>query len=1186
MKNFVHQFIQQSLLVTATFLVSLPVFAHADNNGEPKNGQEDFVTNCDCPDNLVKNPSFENGTTDWGWWGGNFYSDTYAAQCGAKSGQLQITSGWGKFYQQIASGNLQAGTTISVSVYAGSHNPWNYAHYLGIEYYTSSGTFISKTDVAMESTLPNMGYYTINSTIPSGAGQIYVYGEGNGDWIKTDMWCVNYTSCNPNSSSAPPFCAPTPNCSGSNKFLWSQSISEIDGNPSAVRFYCGGANTFTIPGPYPAAFGSTVTINIDEAIGWDGYAGRNSVSQPNEKYKVVFFKNGSVVGSSNWSGDVPDNVTQGYWSGGLGSVTLPNGCDQIRLIHWSNSTYGTGDCGSPNSLVPSSVCFSYSTCDNATDGGTIAASQTGCSPFDPVSFTNVTSPSGGSGALEIIWIQSTTNCPPASFDGAQWTTISGATGLTYDPGALTQTTCFRRCARRAGCTDYNAESNIVTVTVKPALTFTTTVTQPTCAGGTNGKIQVDVTGGTTPNYSYNWTKVGGGSGSASNIPSEPFNITGLSAGTYNLTVTNGNNCTATATVTISNPTAFAASVYTKDNVTCNGGSDGQIGIDITAGFASPYSYTWSKSGGGSGSGSSSTEPFYITGLTAGTYTVTITNNNGCTTTGTATVNQPSALSLTRTVTNVSCAGGSNGAIDLTVSGGTSPYTYDWSNDGPESPDNDTQDLSGLSAGTYTVTVTDASGCTATTSATVTVPAALSLTRTVTNVSCAGGSNGAIDLTVSGGTTPYTYDWSNDGPESPDNDTQDLSGLSAGTYTVTVTDANGCTATSTATVTAPPALSLTRTVTNVSCAGGSNGAIDLTVSGGTTPYTYDWSNDGPESPDNDPQDLSGLTAGTYTVTVTDANGCTGTTTATVTAPSALSLSVTTTGSTCGQSNGSVDLTVSGGTTPYTYDWSNDGPESPDNDPQDLSGLSAGTYTVTVTDANNCTATTTATVSSANGPTLSVSVTNVSCAGGSNGAIDLTVTGGTAPITYDWSNDGAENPDNDTQDLSGLSAGTYTVTVTDANGCTATTSATISQPNALSLSVTTTGSTCGQSNGSVDLTVSGGTTPYTYDWSNDGPESPDNDTQDLSGLSAGTFTVTVTDANGCTATTTATVSSANGPTLSTTKVDVLCFGGSNGSIDLTVTGGTAPITYDWSNDGPESPDNDTQDLSGLTAGTYTV
>jgi hypothetical protein len=293
---------------------------------------------------------------------------------------------------------------------------------------------------------------------------------------------------------------------------------------------------------------------------------------------------------------------------------------------------------------------------------------------------------------------------------------------------------------------------------------------------------------------------------------------------------------------------------------------------------------------------------------------------------------------TTVVTNVNCFGENNGAIDLSVSGGVSPYTYVWTTGAL------TQDVTGLLAGTYTVTVTDANGCTKTTSATVTEPPVLALSATVTNVLCNGNNTGAIDLTVTGGSPAYTYVWSNGA------NVQDPSNLSAGTYTVTVTDTHGCSKTISATVTQPPALSLSTTVTNILCNGSSTGAIDLTVSGGVMPYAYLWTNGATT------QDISNLVAGTYTVTVTDANGCTKTTSVTITQPTALSLSSSIVNpSNCFVADGSIDLSVSGGTSGYTYDWSNDGPETPDNDTQDLLNMVEGTYTVTVTDANGCTAT---------------------------------------------------------------------------------------------------------------------------------------------------------------------------------------------------------------------------------------
>jgi hypothetical protein len=782
-------------------------------------------------------------------------------------------------------------------------------------------------------------------------------------------------------------------------------------------------------------------------------------------------------------------------------------------------------------------------------------------------------------------------------------------------------------------------------------------------------------------------------------------------------------------------------------VGCSNPNSGAVYLSVSGGTPA-YTYLWSN-------GATTQDIF---SKPVGTYTVTVTDAASCTATTSASITNAPAIVLTTQVLNASCSGNTDGEIDLIVSGGVPGYTYDWSNDGAENPDNDAQDLIAVGTGTYTVTVTDASGCTATTSATVgvlpvvayneqfniankgyltqfiddfsavdwtlsswslqppapfgrdtgdyfrtsggalvgvdfdqdicwtspiidlntgtqfsvdlswtgfdnqldeyinvkysidggaytTIPnlvgggagtiqyltgldqnGSMTVTKTglsgstvqiqicaqfnsdtefmtidnvsvpnskpycpapipsltPTNVSCNGGSNGAITTTVTNGSSPYTFLWSNGST------TQNLSGINAGGYTITVTDQNGATGTASVTITEPSAITLSSTQVNVLCNGASTGSIDLTVSGGVSPYTYDWSNDGAENPDNDTQDLSGLAAGSYTVTVTDANGCTKTSSATITQPSMIALSITQVNVLCnGASTGSIDLTVSGGVSPYTYDWSNDGAENPDNDTQDLSGLSAGSYTVTVTDANGCTKSSSATITEPSMITLSTTQVNVLCNGASTGSIDLTVNGGVSPYTYDWSNDGAENPDNDAQDLTGLSAGSYTVTVTDANGCTKTSSATITEPSAIILTTTQVNVLCnGASNGSIDLTVSGGVTPYTYDWSNDGAENPDNDAQDLSGLVAGTYTVTVTDANSCSNTTSVTITQPAGLLLSSTVVNPSnCFV-ADGSIDLTVNGGVTPYTYDWSNDGAENPDNDPQDLINVVEGSYTV
>jgi len=373
---------------------------------------------------------------------------------------------------------------------------------------------------------------------------------------------------------------------------------------------------------------------------------------------------------------------------------------------------------------------------------------------------------------------------------------------------------------------------------------------------------------------------------------------------------------------------------------------------------------------------------------------------------------PAALPIVATIssTAVSCNGGMDGQLDLTASGGNSPLSFSWGSGVT------TEDRTSLAAGNYTVTITDAIGCTRTVGSTVYQPEVLDVNGVITNVRCNGAATGEINVTPVGGTSPYTYAWSNSVI------TEDLSGRTAGTYSVTVTDTKGCTDTYSGTITQPTLLTASATPTPVPCYGESDGAVNLTALGGTIPYSYTWSNGAMT------EDISALPAGTYTVTVTDANQCTATASAVVSQPSAaLSASAAATNILCnGASTGAVDLTVSGGTpgSGYTYLWSNGATT------QDLSNVAAGTYRVTVTDANGCTVIVSEEVTQPQPLALTASVTHCGCAAGTDGSIDLSVSGGTSPYTYSWSNAAT------TQDLTGLPTGTYTVTVTDANGCTKT------------------------------------------------------------------------------------------------------------------------------------------------------
>ncbi|QQQ27944.1 T9SS type A sorting domain-containing protein [Chryseobacterium indoltheticum] len=834
------------------------------------------------------------------------------------------------------------------------------------------------------------------------------------------------------------------------QFIGSNPV--VTGNPPNRTLCSGGNTTFSI-----TATGAT-------SYQWQQNTGSGFVAIPN---------------GAPFSGVTTTTLT-------ITGVTGTMSGYQYRCVATNSSGSATSNSATLTvSSISGNISKTNVSCNGGTNGTATVTASGGIGPY-----TYSWSPSGGTAAT--------------------------ATGLAAGNYTVTITDII-------GCTT----TATATITQPTAISGTTVVTNIACNGGSTGAINLTPTGGSAP-YTFNW---GGG------ITTE--DRTGLSAGTYTVTITDANGCSGTVTATVTQPTVMSATV-SQTNVSCNSGSNGTAGIVVTGGTA-PYTYAWSPSGGTAAT---------ATGLLAGTYTVTVTDANACTITRTVTITQPTAISGTTVVTNIACNGSSTGAINLTPTGGSAPYTFNWGGGIT------TEDRTGLAAGTYTVTITDANGCTGTVTATVTQPTAMSATVSQTNVSCNSGSNGTAGIVVTGGTAPYTYSWSPSGGTAAT-----ATGLLAGTYTVTVTDANACTLTRTVTITQPTAISGTTVVTNIACNGGSTGAINLTPTGGSAPYTFNWGGG------ITTEDRTGLAAGTYTVTITDANGCTGIVTATVTQPaSAISGTTVVTNIACnGGSTGAINLTPTGGSAPYTFNWGGG------ITTEDRTGLAAGTYTVTITDANGCTGTVTATVtqpaSAISGTTV---VTNIACNGGSTGAINLTPTGGSAPYTFNWGGGIT------TEDRTGLAAGTYTVTITDANGCTGTVTATVTQPTAMSATVSQTNVSCNSgSNGTAGIVVTGGTAPYTYSWSPSGGTAAT-----ATGLLAGTYTVTVTDANACTITRTVTITQPTAISGTTVVTNIACNGGSTGAINLTPTGGSAPYTFNWGGG------ITTEDRTGLAAGTYTV
>lgn len=447
----------------------------------------------------------------------------------------------------------------------------------------------------------------------------------------------------------------------------------------------------------------------------------------------------------------------------------------------------------------------------------------------------------------------------------------------------------------------------------PPLTTSTSSTNATCTGG-NGSATITPTG--TAPYTYAW------SNSATTTTAN-----NLVAGDYFVTVTDANGCTEAQTITVGSTTVNLTASNTTTNSAC-GGATGSATVTPTNG-TSPYTYLWSDG--------QTTQT--AANLAANSYSATITDANGCTgAVSGIVVNNPNSPTSSASITSnfngedVSCNGSSDGEATVTASGGTAPYTYNWT--GGQT----TAIATGLMANVYSVTVTDDASCSSISSITITEPTAVAISAaTTTDVACNGGSDGAIDITVAGGTGAYSFSWSNSAT------TEDLTALVAGAYTGTITDANGCEVVGgPLTINEPTALSGSATQTDVTCNGDADGSATATISGGTTPYTYSWS-DGQTT-----MMASGLAANTYMATITDDNGCTYMpNSVTVSEPTAISAGVTATdASTAGGADGAVDLAPAGGTAPYTFAWDNGATT------EDLTGVAAGTYSVTITDANGC------------------------------------------------------------------------------------------------------------------------------------------------------------------------------------------------------------------------------------------
>jgi large repetitive protein len=668
------------------------------------------------------------------------------------------------------------------------------------------------------------------------------------------------------------------------------------------------------------------------------------------------------------------------------------------------------------------------------------------------------------------------------------------------------------------------------------------VVQPTCAA--LGSITVGAVGGTAPlTYAINT-----GTYSTTNT------FGALAAGSYTLHAKDNNGCIHDTIINLISPSVPSIAISGQVNVTCSSPNTGSITVAASAGSA-PYNFSFN--GGAYGTGNT------FATLGAGTYTITVQGSNACTASVAATIISSNTVTFaTFSKTNIACSGTPLGTIAVSGSGGLSPYTYNINGGVFQSSGSFTN----IAAGTYTIIIKDASGCTNSSITTILSSVNLTLSATSVNATCSNPGNGSITMTGAGGLPTLLYSINGSGSASS------VNFVGPGTYTLQVTDALGCTKSTTVTITGPPLLFFNNMVIVIPPCNGGIGSITTSAIGGAPPYQFANGNGAFSSSGSFPN----LPAGTYTIRVKDNNGCIRDTVINlIQPPPVASTTPTISNAACnGNATGSITIGGSGGTAPFQYNI-NGGAFTTSGL---FTGLAAGTYTIQIKDANNCTGQTTVSINS-NGNFYfgSASTVTPSCFNGTNGSVSFTGSGGTAPYNYSL-NGGAYQSGNN---FTSLNAGTYTLNVKDAGNCIATSTVTIA--NALPINITSilpTSPTCSNgTNGSVSFAANGGAGAYTF--SLDGGAFIA--TTSFTSISSGSHTITVNDANGCT---NSTVTNVPNPLpvsfASTSIVSPGCFGPGNGSITLAGAGGTAPYTYAL-NAGAFSS---TALYSPLLAGTYTA
>ncbi|MDC1162587.1 SprB repeat-containing protein, partial [Tenacibaculum sp.] len=664
-----------------------------------------------------------------------------------------------------------------------------------------------------------------------------------------------------------------------------------------------------------------------------------------------------------------------------------------------------------------------------------------------------------------------------------------------------------------------------------------------CNGDNNGELQANVKGGTS-GYIYKWFKEGN-STVLGNFPKQ----SNLQGGVYYVEVIDVNGNTIESERYELNEPSTLDLVLEEDYILCGRGLDWTINSIVKGGTA-PYTYLWNTG----------EDKSNLTAIKSGVYELTVVDTNGCKVTKELTLVSPEVLEIVKgNIINPTGFGLSNGLIEVSLKGGTKPYSYEWKDRGGNFLSNSTLVLNNLIDGIYTLVVTDSKGCQTSKIYELIEPEKLKVNiiqRSI--VSCQGTNNGELQADVKGGVLGYTYKWYKEGNSTIIGNDSKQSNLNGGIYYVEITDSKGNEIISEKyKLNEPSRLDLVLEADYVFCGRGLDWKINSTVKGGTAPYTYLWNTR------ENTSYLANISSGIYELTVVDINGCKIIKEISLTSPEVLEIvtkrSVNPTG--FGLSNGLVEVSLKGGTAPYNYQWEDSLGNILSNSNLILNNLLDNTYILKVTDSKGCQTSETYVLEEPEKLEVNITKTSiVSCKGANNGELQANVIGGISGYTYKWYKEGGLTVIGKSARLSNLREGIYYVLIEDSKQNKVTSLRyTLTEPTALDVILKSDYTLCGTENDwTIESIVSGGTAPYTYLWNTGKNESK------LENLLVGNYSVTVVDANGCSLNRTVELALPEAITVVKKEIiDPTCYNGNDGKILIDIKGGAAPYLYNWSN-----------------------